>query len=302
MDDGGTQDRIEASWLNKLTTKGRKANPKLPLLPALAGDFEADLILSGEGVLPKKKTLGSATIAGNIACSWDIDGDVGNIKALATESSWVLDVEGYVSSIYTTNTLDGAISASWFSKIYTKGDLAAEITASDKDLKGISISTLTVLGTANHSTVYSLGSMLTLSLGATEGSDFLAGVAAGAGRHADDHNDFINSLATIRSIIIRGLKLPKGSVMPRCVLDSNFSAATIGSVSLINTEFDTPGSADEFGIFARNAGIPSAIAGTEVKSVKHTDKSTGLTWTWKPTAGNPPGEQHRIDDFVICIL
>ena len=110
-------------------------------------------------MLPKKKTLGSATIAGNIACSWDIDGDSGNIKALATESSWELDVEGYVSGIYTTNTLDGAIAASWFGKIYAKGDLAAEITASGQNTAGVSISTLTVIGTADHSTVRSTGSL-----------------------------------------------------------------------------------------------------------------------------------------------
>ena len=406
-------EKISAAWLNKLTIKGRKANFNRGIT-AIAGDFEADLELSGEDVLPRRKTLGSATVAGNIACSWDIGGDGGNIKALATGSSWNLDVAGYVSSIYTTDSLGGVISALYFNRICTKGHMTAEITASGMDKAGKSIVTfqagsvrdmslsvpgginninviewrdtdatpdsikaawlnrlttkgrranfnrgitaiagnfeanldlsgegvvpkkstlgsativgnlasgdldidgrvyweiigimgrLTVMGTADHSTVRSTSNMLGLTLSRTDGSDFLAGIDSDVVRHATYDSDFDdNAPVSIKFITVKGPKLPKGTPVPMCVLDSNFSASSVGAVTLINTEFDTPASTDEFGIFARNAGTPSAIAGTEVKSVKHTDKSNGLTWTWKPTAGDTPGEVFRIDDFVISIL
>lgn len=138
LDADATADVIEAPWLGRLSVKGRRANAKLGL-SALAGHFQADLNLSGLGELPRGRALGSAVIAGNISGAWDIGADSGNIKAGATASSWTLDVEGSVSSIYAANSLGGSISALWVGKIFTKYDLNVEIATSGTNSSGMSI-------------------------------------------------------------------------------------------------------------------------------------------------------------------
>ena len=142
VDADGTPDSIEASWLGKLRTIGRKANPRLGL-PAISGDFEADVTLSGEGVPTNKYTLAGAYIAGSlIGRVWDIDGNIGSIKAGTTGAGWTLDAEGFVKSAYALDSMQGDISALWFSKVYAKGDLTASISTSGQDAKRVSIGTL----------------------------------------------------------------------------------------------------------------------------------------------------------------
>ena len=110
-----------------------------PQYAHIAGDFQADLDLSGVGVLPNKPTLRSTSIAGDLAGNWNIIGIMGK---------------------------------------------------------------LTVTGTADHSTVRSTSSMLGLTLGRTDGSDFLAGIDDAVVRHTTDHSDFANALASIKFITI----------------------------------------------------------------------------------------------------
>ena len=77
-------DAIRAPWLGRLTTTGRKADPKKGSL-ALAGDFEADLVLSGVGVANTGKTLGAAGIKGSMAPSvWDVTGKIGAVTVGGT--------------------------------------------------------------------------------------------------------------------------------------------------------------------------------------------------------------------------
>jgi len=59
----------------RLTTTGRAAVIKPVPIPAVPGDFLADLTLTGQGLVAKKPALGTATISGGLrGATWDITG------------------------------------------------------------------------------------------------------------------------------------------------------------------------------------------------------------------------------------
>ena len=135
---------------------------------------------------------------------------------------------------------------------------------------------LTVLGAVTGSTVRTAGSMAGVTVGASDGSDFLAGLDPSAGRRPDAVGDFDNVLATIKSFKVKGIA---GAGAPRWFFaDSNVSAATLGVVSLLNVNFDN--SLTDFGVWARHAGT-----GKEIKSVKWADKVEKTKGAWTPKAG-----------------
>ncbi|MDY6913795.1 MAG: Ig-like domain-containing protein [Planctomycetota bacterium] len=207
QDNDETRDVIEAASLDMLRIQGRRARPWQDV-PAVAGDFGADLIL---------QTLGTARIAADMVdCLWEIAGGMGN---------------------------------------------------------------LTVNGTARDNTVRTAGSMGNLVFGAVENSDFLAGCAEGVGRHAEAREDFVNLLAGINLVRIRGFRMPWGAPRPRLVTNSNFSAATFGNVRLMNVDYDNGG--DAFGLFACDLG-----PGREIQSVRHRDtEDASQNWNWPPAGG-----------------
>jgi hypothetical protein len=150
-----------------------------------------------------------------------------------------------------------------------------------------------VKGTVRGSTVRTTGDMCILKLGAAVGSDFLAGVAPEVGRHAEGHDDFVNPAARIGYVKIMGL--PDAPSAERLLVDSNFSAARVGSLRLKNMQTSNDG--QDFGVFVRHTG-----GGNEVQQIKHKDTATGDVWRWRPPKQTLPGEALRKGDFVVRIL
>jgi len=86
LNNDGQPDVIAAPWLGILIVKGDKR-----VNPVLAGDFEANILLSGDNA-PSGRTLAGAAISGAInGAFWDIAGHVGNIKVGSLDSSalWI---------------------------------------------------------------------------------------------------------------------------------------------------------------------------------------------------------------------
>ncbi|KKK72565.1 hypothetical protein LCGC14_2902610, partial [marine sediment metagenome] len=169
----------------------------------------------------------------------------------------------------------------------TKATLASAIIAGDLDgvawdIAGV-MGKLIVRRTARNSTVRSTGSMGSITLGAADGSDFLAGMKASAVRHGQSADDFQDTSAGIKSFKIAGLKMPKGQAPPRWFFsDSNLSCAWIGAVSLLNVKFDNLGTG--FGIWARDT-----TPGNEIKSVKWADtQDKGAKGRWLGLALTTP--------------
>ena len=292
LDEDGTPDEIQAPWVGKLTTKGDRGT-------GAAGHFQADLDLDGTG--SPRFTLGSAKISGDVVGAlWDITGGVGKLTVGGKFQDSRIQSTGPISSIalgewLDTDAAEDAIQAAWIGKLAARGNkktgsagdfqanLELDGTGAKKatlgsarisgDLSEVlweitgNMGKLTVNGTALDSTIRTTGDMAGITLGAAQGSDFLAGILEAAGRHADGYGDF-ESPRTIKSVKIKGLKTPG-----RFFTDSNFSAASFGSVSLLNAQVDNGGT--EFGVFARADG-----SGKEVKSVKYADTEREEKWRW----------------------
>ncbi len=143
------------------------------------------------------------------------------------------------------------------------------------DITG-SMGNLRVTGIVENTTVRTTSSMGTLLLGAVVNSDFLAGIVNSSVRHAASALDFQNPSASIRSVIIRGVKLPGARYFFE---NSNFSAGSIRVVSLLNLWADNEGV--PFGFFA----LSKSDGGGAISSIRHRDAVTRERWRWRPQDG-----------------
>lgn len=132
------------------------------------------------------------------------------------------------------------------------------------------------------------GNMGAIKLGGCVGVDFLAGIGpAEEGtilRHAEGPGDFV-SQAKVKSVSITGIKLPKGEAIPRFFADSNFSAAKIGKVSLLNVLFDTPDVDDPFGFFALDDPRAGGIASVKWRDTLNV-KNSLWNGSWRASIGD----------------
>ncbi len=218
------------------------------------GDPGAERITAPQIAKLTAKGAKKASVAGDFDASLDLTGGPGVDRAL----------------LGTTKIAGALRGVSW--------DVAGEM------------GKLTVVGAVTGSTLRADGSMAGVKVGASVGSDFLAGIDDNAFRRPDGPGEFDNILATIKSFKVKGIKTAGA---PRWLFsDSNVSAATIGTVALLNVDFannDTP-----FGIWARDAGT-----GKEIKSVKWADKIEKTVkgiWTTKA------GLVFALPDLAIEIL
>jgi len=100
---------IQATKAASITTTGA-ATAK----PPVAGDFAANVTLSGVGVTGTAKALGGATIKGNVAPStWDITGPVGALAVSGTVGAageaWVLKNSSTVASLTLGDVIDAEV-------------------------------------------------------------------------------------------------------------------------------------------------------------------------------------------------
>jgi hypothetical protein len=111
LDTDGVLQEIRAPWIAALSIAG-----KATAVPKIAGDFAANLTLSGNGVAAKAKTLGAATVKGGVAPStWDITGAVGAVKIIAGAGMfmqpWVLKNAAGIASLALGDVADAEVSA-----------------------------------------------------------------------------------------------------------------------------------------------------------------------------------------------
>ena len=125
---------LTTPWVSRITIRGDRRRD-------IDGDFGVDMTLSGIGAT--RDTLGNVSVAGQITGgTWDVDGDVGMVRAASTAAAWQLDAEGYVKMLTLNGDLAGTLTAEWFNSIRARGNLSATITATGTDTRGTSISTL----------------------------------------------------------------------------------------------------------------------------------------------------------------
>jgi hypothetical protein len=213
---------LSADSMGSLQITGYRGDLRRGIV-AVPGDFGAVVDVRGENVLARRRTLNSASIAGDLAGSlWKVGGDVGMFR---------------------------------------------------------------VVGTASGSVVRASGSIATVTLGAADGSDFLAGVDVdGQGRYAAVDGDFVNPQARIGVVSFRGLPTPpvgSGAVAGdanRYLVDSNFTAGAFGTISLVNVDFGTGDSG--FHAFSGNGQAAFRL-------VRCIDKVNRTSWSWSSRLNIP---------------
>ena len=176
----------------------------------------------------------------------------------------------------------------------TSAKIAGDLYGALWDIAGY-MGKLTVAGIVELSKVRTTGSMGAISLGAAVGSDFLAGITRDVSRHASSIEDFVNLNARIRSLKIKGLKLPGVDEDPYFFENSNFSAAGIGKVSLLNLWPEN--NEESFGFFAFTRTIGTSPGGGGIASISHRDTVTRNRWSWNPADGDL-----NILDFTAQVL
>lgn len=226
-----------ASWLRSDQSVAMIQTPTLTKL-TVAGDFSGDLAVD---------TFGGGKIGGSMT------GDT-------------LTVNGNVGKL----TIGGSLSASTWDVLggtdvmSIGGDLAGDTW----DVTG-TIGTLTVAGTADHSSLRSGANMNGITVGASKGSDFLAGIDKSVARTPVMNSQFTMG-STIKAFTVKGLK--GESLGSTDFADSNLAAWNLGTINLLDGDF--------------GAAAIRGASGGKVTLVKHTDKANKANnWTYK-TSGS----------------
>lgn len=166
LDTDLTHDSLAAPFLAALKITGR-ANTKL--LPAIPGDFAADLTLTGPPATSTLSSLGATTIAGEVGpASWRITGKARKITAGSFAPGFAANITGALDGVVAKTSLSGQITAKSISGITAPAITDATILAganlgSDLALGGTSsaadsfspgyISSISVSGTITNSTI-----------------------------------------------------------------------------------------------------------------------------------------------------
>ncbi len=309
------QGTITAPYIGTITITGKKANTKAGI-PAIRGDFEADVETGiAGGTALALKTL---TVAGVVDDSMiHVQGynskgiSIGTVKAGRVDNAAIM-ADGGVNSVSASQWESGRIMAGWVGSITTKanavlgglGNFGADLTLTGTalpakkatlasasiagdllddtqwDVQAGSVGSLTFAGTVRHSLIRSAGDISSLKLGASNGSDFGAGVNFSllqADRHVTVGDAANAPTGTIKTFTVAGWKIPVGQSIPRFFNDSNISAK-IGKLSLLN--WDETG-----GLFTTTGGVVS------IKCTDTANPQYGWLWPAPPLqASNGPSD------------
>ena len=213
----------------------------------------------------KGHSLKTAKIGGQISGdSWDIAGAVNCIKALSTQAGWQFAAQGFVKTLDATQGLAGIISALWFGKVSTKGDLSVGLIAQGADTKGIGLNKLTVGGRIVNSSIFTPnGSVSTFMAGVMQNSTCFVGTVIGSDSNGDGVDDLPDPATDIvlgpnqpeiKRLSIKGIKGDAGD----CFFNSSIAAANMGTVSLVRPQYE-------------NAVVPFGLATDYIRKLTITD-------------------------------
>jgi len=250
--------------------------------PPVAGDFAADVTLSGAGVTGTAKTLGSASIAGSVGANiWDLNGPVGTLVikgtvgtlaqpwqlihaatlrglTLGDVTSALVSIAGDCGAVKAKRWQDGSIQAAKVTSITTtgaagtktiqaiRGDFGADVTLTNALAKP-ALATLAVAGWLDGSTINSAGRLATLAVGGMRSSTIIAGDLAGTPA----------TQMALASLTVKGI-----AGETDLVLGSSISAWNLGTVTLRDVNMSNGSTA--FGVKGRTLASYTRYVGKTV--------------------------------------
>jgi Tol biopolymer transport system component len=217
--------------------------------------------------------LGSLTLGNISSGSISLGGvDASGLSMSSFKAGRVNDLmvstAGGIRSISLADWQGGNLSAGWVGSIATKantktgsrGHFGADVTLTGAavparkpvlgsakiagdllsgatwDIQSGVVGKIAVTGTADHCIIRSGGDIQNITLGASNGSDFGAGVTLdllSSNRHASPGDPLGGPTGKIGSFTVKGFKVAKGQPKPRFFADSNLSAAA-ATVKILN--------------------------------------------------------------------
>jgi len=312
---------LQAPRVGNLTTKGRKPNPKLSI-SRLDGNLQADLVLGGPAV--SGVVLGSLNVLAcldrsNLSVTGQDArsgasvnslkaGRVGNVGVTATGGIGAVAVGQWISGTITAGWL-GSLATAANQKLGLTGNFGADLVltgaglpakkptlgsakiagnllaGTEWDIRAGFAGALTVAGTVDHGLIRSAGDIVSLVMGASNRSDFGAGVDFNlleANRHVNVGDVTNTPTGTIKTMTVTGWKVKTIQPIPRFFVNSNISAG-VGRLNLLN--WDGLG-----GLFAPSGGV---------KTIRHKDTADkSNNWVWPA----PPRQISSGPDEFINII
>ncbi len=273
--DGGL---LNTRWVSSLITKGnRKAGT--------SGDLAVSLTLSGEGA-SRGRALSNAKVSGVLGNStWNIEGDIGRVKAASIASGWSLNASGAAKSISSrgdfcgvvnlggdlgkltvTGDFTGTVHAQSAKSVRVRGSMiGAELGVLQERIPGSrtkALGSLSVTGQVDGSRIFSRGDISRVTVGAIRNSCVFAGTFSdtyqadvqGIDGQADsvldlpELKDVETGAGEIGTFIVTGRTLFGEFAM----LNSNVAASYIKTIRIT-------------GLQPANSGVPFGIAASSVR-------------------------------------
>jgi hypothetical protein len=233
--------------------------PRINVLQC-GGDFNADVLLSGNGQAVGVPVLGNVRVLGALASGeWDIAGKTSRIAAGSVGSDWD-GTFGDVASFSTAGDLAGSVTANSINSLGAGTITNAEIDLTRTFAAGATaLNRLNVRGAIAGTRVRSTAGIGTVSAGSITGSSIFAGVFNGGGGGPErapliSPASFVNP-ATIKSVTVRTRGTPS-------FVGSNISASTLGRMNLGTIQVN-------------NGGTPYGLSGETIASVQGRRDDTG---------------------------
>ena len=298
--DGGKSAAFQAPWVGTMTIKGKRANAAMGT-PAVAGDLEADILITGaqEASRTGLKTL---KVAGAIRGDVELSDPLVIAKSISA-ACWTsgqltgsvlgtISVKGDMGASVTAGaniaavTVGGNLTGTWHAmsigRMAINGNVqnAAVITTQvPSDQKAIG--SFTVKGWLDHSRLDVQGNVGSLTVGGARNSSVYSGAMIErdvAGRDIDGDGqadsdgvidmpvlgDEFNGQYQIGKLTVTGKVKDSGYSW----INTNLSAPALGSVKIC------------FAKLANN-GIPFGITTSHVGSIKYSDADKARNWTKK---------------------
>jgi hypothetical protein len=268
---------LEAPWISTMTIKGNPAEE-------IAGDFGADLQLSGEGS-PKGMALKSVRIAGELFdddedgddVGWYADGNCGTIKIASSTAGFTAEITGNVKSLMVIGNkgmaLPAVLSGNW------KFESVGTIRADDISQCGISaepecndekptkaIGTIKAKNWIENTTI------------AVDTTADISTITAGGIRDSD-----FTTEGSLGRLNVRG---KPNEVF--CFINSNVEAQHIGTATLLYPRYDN---------FIDGEHVPFGLTANSIDKLTMTLKNTHQKKTWKGLEAGMDWE--AIDDFEV---
>lgn len=242
-----------------------------------AGDFAADISLSGNGQAVGRPILGNVRILGALTTgSWNVAGRTSRVAAGSVAGNWE-GTFGTVSALQVAGDMAGELTAEAINSLTANTITDADIRLTRAFApRAVALNRLSARGAITDTNIRTTADIGTVSAASMSNSIIFAGVATGGGgggNRALPNNDadLVNT-ATIRSVTIRN------RTATPAFIDSKIAASTLGRINLGAVQVSNGGEA--FGLAAREVRSVSALNGaTPIRGARLTEPAQSLDVT-----------------------